>query len=50
VSIGICGDAKQVAQQIFEQLSPTAGDAGREQRKALIHQTKSAWLQLLSSL
>jgi sulfoacetaldehyde acetyltransferase len=50
VSVGICGDAKQVAQQILEQLSPTAGEAGRGERKALIHQTKSAWLQMLSSL
>ena len=30
--------------------APGAGDAGREQRKALIHQTKSAWLQALSSM
>lgn len=50
VSVGICGDAKQVAQQLLAQLSPTAGDDGREERKALIHRTKSAWLQMLSSL
>ena len=50
VSVGICGDAKLVAQQILDQLSSTAGDAGREDRKALIHQTKSAWLQTLTSL
>jgi sulfoacetaldehyde acetyltransferase len=50
VTVGICGDAKQVAQQILANLSPTAGDAGREDRKALIHQTKSAWLQTLSSM
>ncbi len=50
VSVGICGDAKQVAEQILAQLSPSAGDAGREERKALIHQTKSAWLQTLSSM
>ncbi|HEV7368604.1 sulfoacetaldehyde acetyltransferase [Arenibaculum sp.] len=50
VSVGICGDAGQVARQILEQLSPAAGDQGREGRKALIHQTKSAWLQMLSSL
>ena len=50
VSVGICGDAKLVAQQILAQLAPTAGDAGREERKALIHQTKSAWLQTLSSM
>ncbi|QCN99299.1 sulfoacetaldehyde acetyltransferase (plasmid) [Azospirillum argentinense] len=50
VSVGICGDAKQVAQQILTQLAPGAGDTGRLERRALIHQTKSAWLQLLSSL
>ena len=45
VTVGICGDAKMVAQQIFEKLSPAAGDNGREERKNLIHKTKSAWLQ-----
>ncbi len=50
VTIGICGDAKQVARQILAQLSPEAGNAGREERKALIHKTKSAWLQALSSM
>ena len=50
VSVGICGDAKLVARQILAQLSPKAGNHGREERKALIHQIKSAWLQTLSSL
>ncbi len=50
VTVGICGDAKMVAQQIFEKLSSNAGDNGREDRKNLIHQTKSAWLQTLTSL
>lgn len=50
ISVGICGDAKQVARQILDQLSSTAGDEGREARKAAIHQTRSAWLQLLSSM
>ncbi|WP_274627417.1 sulfoacetaldehyde acetyltransferase [Arvimicrobium flavum] len=50
VSVGICGDAKQVARQILEQLTPSAGNDGREQRKAAIHQTRSAWLQQLSSM
>lgn len=50
VTVGICGDAKQVANQILLQLSSTAGDANREERKAIIHQTKSAWAQELSSL
>jgi len=50
VTVGICGDARLVAEQILERLAPGAGDAGREERKALIHQTKSAWLQTLSSM
>jgi Thiamine pyrophosphate-requiring enzymes [acetolactate synthase, pyruvate dehydrogenase (cytochrome), glyoxylate carboligase, phosphonopyruvate decarboxylase] len=50
VTVGICGDAKMVSQQILEKLSPTAGDKGRDERKNLIHQTKSAWLQTLTSL
>ncbi len=50
VTVGICGDAKMVAQQILEKLSSNAGDNGREVRKNLIHQTKSAWLQTLTSL
>ena len=50
VTVGICGDARLVAQQILNQLSPTAGDRNREERKAAIHQTKSAWAQELSGL
>jgi len=50
VTVGICGDAKIVASQILEQLTPSAGDSGREERKAQIHQTKSAWMQALSSM
>jgi sulfoacetaldehyde acetyltransferase len=50
VTVAICGDAKMVAQQLLGKLSPKAGDADRQKRKDLIHQTKSAWLQKLSSL
>jgi len=50
VTVGICGDAKLVSQQILEKLSSNAGDNGREDRKNLIHQTKSSWLQTLTSL
>ncbi|MDC0436758.1 sulfoacetaldehyde acetyltransferase [Candidatus Pelagibacter sp.] len=50
VSVGICGDAKLVSQQLLAQLSSTAGDKDRQKRKDTIHQTKSAWLQKLSSL
>ena len=50
ISVGICGDAVLVAKQILSGLSATAGDAGRSEREAHIHQTKSAWLQSLSSM
>ncbi len=50
VTVGICGDAKLVAQQLLGKLSTKAGDTDRQKRKDLIHQTKSAWLQKLSSL
>jgi len=50
VTVGICGDSKLVAQQLLTKLSFNAGDAGRQKRKNLIHQTKSSWLQKLSSL
>ena len=50
VTVGICGDAKLVAQQLLSKLSSKAGDTDRQKRKDLIHQTKSAWLQKLSSL
>ncbi len=50
VTVAIQGDARQVAEQINSCLSPTAGDSGRDDREALIHQTKSAWQQQLSSM
>ncbi len=50
VSVGIQGDARQVAEQILDLLADGAGDAGRKEREALVHQTKSAWLQTLSSM
>jgi len=50
VSVGIVGDAKKVAQGILSNLSKTAGDAGRDDRKAKIAQTKSAWAQQLAGM
>ncbi len=50
VTVGICGDAKLVAQQLLKKLSSNAGDIDRQKRKDIIHQTKSAWLQKLSGL
>jgi sulfoacetaldehyde acetyltransferase len=50
VTVGIVGDARKVAEGILEQLSDSAGDAGRDERKARIAQTKSAWAQQLASM
>ena len=50
VTVGIQGDAGKVARGILAQLSGTAGDTGRADRKALVAQTKSRWAQELSSL
>ena len=50
ISVGICGDAKLVTQQILENLSTDAGDHNRIKREELIHQTKSSWLQTLTGL
>jgi sulfoacetaldehyde acetyltransferase len=50
VTVGIIGDAAKVATGILNQLSDTAGDAGRAERKANIAQKKSAWAQELTSL
>lgn len=50
VSVGIQGDARQVAEALTARLSPTAGDAGRDERKTEISSTKSRWAQQLSSL
>jgi len=50
VTVGIAGDAKMVSQQILAKLSSSAGNNGRDERKNLIHQTKSAWLQTLTGL
>jgi sulfoacetaldehyde acetyltransferase len=50
VSVGIIGDAAKVATGLLERLSDTAGDAGRDERRARIAQKKSAWAQQLSSM
>jgi sulfoacetaldehyde acetyltransferase len=49
VTVGIAGDAGAVARRLLAALGPQAG-AGREERAALIHRTRSAWLQTLSSM
>lgn len=50
VSVGIQGDAKMVAEELLAKLSGSAGDAGRADREALIHQSKSSWAQALTSM
>lgn len=50
VAVGIQGDAKQVAEQLLDKLSDYAGQKDREERKLKIAQTKSRWLQELTSM
>jgi sulfoacetaldehyde acetyltransferase len=50
VSVGIAGDAHQVATQILAQLSDSAGDTGRQDRLDTIAKTKSTWAQTLTSM
>jgi sulfoacetaldehyde acetyltransferase len=50
VTVGIVGDAAKVATGILNQLTETAGDAGRDERKARVAQTKSAWKQQLAEM
>ncbi len=49
-TVGIVGDAKQVAEGILAGLAPGAGDEGRAERRAEIAQRKSAWAQALASM
>jgi sulfoacetaldehyde acetyltransferase len=50
ISVGIIGDAAKVARGILGQLSDSAGDEGRDARRARIAETKSKWAQQLSSM
>ncbi len=50
VTVGIIADAAKAAKGILANLTDSAGDAGRADRKALIGQTKSAWAQELTGL
>ncbi len=50
VTVGIVGDAKQVAEQILAKLDDSAGNAGRKERRELIASTKSSWAQTLTSM
>jgi len=46
VTVGIQGDAKKVAEQLTAKIT----SSGNKEREAEIHQTKSSWLQTLSSM
>jgi sulfoacetaldehyde acetyltransferase len=50
VSVGIAGDAGKTAKRILAGLSDTAGDEGREARRATIAEIKASWAQELSSM
>jgi sulfoacetaldehyde acetyltransferase len=50
VTVGIEGDARQVAEQILERLSPGAGDVGRAEREALVAETKAEWQRTLAEM
>ena len=50
VEVAIQGDAKRVAQQLVEQLSPDAGNGGREDRLAEIVRSKTAWSEELATM
>ncbi len=50
ISVGIVGDAAKVARGIMAQLSDTAGDEGRAERKSRIAETKSRWAQQLTEM
>jgi sulfoacetaldehyde acetyltransferase len=50
ITVGIVGDAKKVANGILAKLSATAGDADREERKAIIEKTKADWDQELATM
>jgi sulfoacetaldehyde acetyltransferase len=48
IDIGICGDARAVAEQILEALGTHSAGAAGEERKNQIATQKSAWLQKLA--
>ena len=50
VEVAIQGDARRVAQQLLEQLSPDAGNSGREDRFAEIARSKTAWSDELATM
>ena len=50
ITLGISADAKITIKQILSKLDHNAGNSEREKRKNIISETKSHWLQELSSM
>ncbi len=50
VAVAIQGDSKRVAEQLLEQLSASAGDSGRADRKAAVDDSRKRWKQQLVSM
>ena len=50
VDVAIQGDAKLVAEQLLTQLDDAAGDAGRQERRQLIANTKANWETELAAM
>ena len=50
VDVAIQGDAKQVAQQLLDSLSETAGDKNRKARRTTIEKTKAKWEKELAAM
>ena len=50
VKVGIVGDAKKVTNAILAQLSGTADNEGRKERKAIIKRTKADWDRELATM
>lgn len=50
ITVGIQGDARNVAKQLLATLSDTAGDENRRERREVTAKTKSRWLQMLHSM
>ena len=50
ITLGISADAKITINEILSKLDHNAGDTEREKRKNIIAETKSQWLQELSSI
>ena len=50
VTVAIQGDARLVAEQLVKQVAPKGDKKVRDERAALVHQTRSAWQQQLSSM